>query len=156
MNESSPCPPPHHRPLLKWKILKCVPVPRNKGLTASTTDIDTVVNATAMANAAAAVQHDAQQQYSLHRLYASRKLSTANLKFSNHDTAGGMTHSQSTGDVATMFGRAWRECDAKPFQYHNNNNFHQHHHHHTHRHHHHSHHQTAEKSLNAINSVSHA
>lgn len=79
---------------------------RNKGLTASTTDIDTVANATAMAAAAAAAQHDAQQQYSLHRLYATRKLSAAaaNLKFSNHDS--GMTHSQSTGDVASMFGRA--------------------------------------------------
>ncbi|XP_031626316.1 dual specificity tyrosine-phosphorylation-regulated kinase 2 isoform X2 [Contarinia nasturtii] len=78
---------------------------RTKGLTASTTDIDSVANAVAQANVSSS-QHDIQQPYSLHRLYAARKLSTAsNLKFANNDSSG-MMHSQSTGDVASMFGRA--------------------------------------------------
>lgn len=78
-----------------------------KGLTASTTDIDSVANAVAQA-AVSGSQHDIQQPYSLHRLYAARKLSTAsNLKFTNNHDSSGMIHSQSTGDVASMFGRAW-------------------------------------------------
>jgi len=78
---------------------------RTKGLTASTTDIDSVAKAVA-ATAVSNSHHDIQQPYSLHRLYAARKLSTANnLKFANNDSSG-MMHSQSTGDVASMFGRA--------------------------------------------------
>lgn len=75
---------------------------KRKGLTASTTDIENAVAAAAISSS----HHDIQQPYSLHRLYAARKLSTAsNLKFANSD-ANGMMHSQSTGDVASMFGRA--------------------------------------------------
>lgn len=75
-----------------------------KGLTASTTDIDSVANAVAAA-AVSNTQHE-HQPYSLHRLYAARKLSNAsNLKFTQNDS-NGMIHSQSTGDVASMFGRA--------------------------------------------------
>lgn len=74
-----------------------------KGLTASTTDIDSVSNAIA---ATAVSSHDIQQPYAIHRLYTVRKLSAAsNLKFANNDS-NGMMHSQSTGDVASMFGRA--------------------------------------------------
>lgn len=84
-------------------------VPSLPGLTASTTDLDTVANATAIAMAnPTSIQHEAPHQYSLHRLYATRKLSTnssINSKFTNHETSG-MTHSQSTGDVASIFGRA--------------------------------------------------
>lgn len=60
---------------------------------------------------------ESAQHYSIHRLYPSRKLSNTsttgggggggtavNIKFTN--TTTGMTHSQSTGDVASMFGRA--------------------------------------------------
>lgn len=55
---------------------------------------------------------ESAQQYSIHRLYPSRKLSTTstiggaavNIKFANQPS--GMSHSQSTGDVTSMFGRA--------------------------------------------------
>ncbi len=55
----------------------------------------------------------AQQYTTLQRLYpTTRKLSNTsnhtaavNIKFANHSS--GMTHSQSTGDVTSMFGRAW-------------------------------------------------
>lgn len=56
----------------------------------------------------------AAQQYTIHRLYpTTRKMSAAstaggtavNVKFANHNSTG-MTHSQSTGDVASIFGRA--------------------------------------------------
>lgn len=78
------------------------------GLTSSVSDLETV-----------------QQQYSLQRMYAARKFNPSNViynhhnglsttttttnslnntKYSNHNS--GMTHSQSTGDVATIFGRA--------------------------------------------------
>lgn len=54
----------------------------------------------------------AQQYTTLQRLYpTTRKLSNTsthaaavNIKFANHSS--GMTHSQSTGDVTSMFGRA--------------------------------------------------
>lgn len=55
------------------------------------------------------------QQYSLHRLYQTRKTTAgANPGSNNHatnntkygSTANGMSHSQSTGDVSTIFGRA--------------------------------------------------
>lgn len=93
-----------------WKIIRLFHA-KTKGLTASTTDIDSVAQAVQSSNinAVSSSQHDIQQPYSLHRLYVARKLSTAsNLKFANNDSSG-MMHSQSTGDVASMFGRAWHD-----------------------------------------------
>lgn len=66
-----------------------------KGLTLSANDLESSQHYTA----------------TLQRLYPSRKLSNTsthgtavNIKFANQSS--GMTHSQSTGDVASMFGRA--------------------------------------------------
>lgn len=62
-----------------------------KGLTSSTTDLDT-----------SSVTHHDAQQYSLHRLYATRKLSTHNSsKFNGHDPGMTMTHSQVIKHTAT-------------------------------------------------------
>lgn len=51
---------------------------------------------------------ESAQQYSIHRMYHARKTSNnssgTSSKFGNHHT--GMSHSQSTGDVSAMFGRA--------------------------------------------------
>lgn len=51
---------------------------------------------------------ESAQQYSLHRIYHAKKLTTnsgtAPSKLGTHHT--GMSHSQSTGDVSAMFGRA--------------------------------------------------
>ncbi|XP_055712015.1 dual specificity tyrosine-phosphorylation-regulated kinase 2 isoform X2 [Phlebotomus papatasi] len=71
---------------------------RFKGLTSSTTDLDSV------ASAAQAHGQAHGPAYSLHRLYNSRK-STTNATQSSAKYSG-MSHSQSTGDVTAMFGRA--------------------------------------------------
>lgn len=60
------------------------------------------------------------QQYSLHRLYQTRK-TIVNSGSTNHSingtkygsTANGMSHSQSTGDVSAIFGRAWQHPTVK-------------------------------------------
>ncbi|XP_059617557.1 dual specificity tyrosine-phosphorylation-regulated kinase 2 isoform X2 [Phlebotomus argentipes] len=67
---------------------------RSKGLTSSTSDLDSATAAT-----------QAHGQYSLHRLYHARK-STTNATQGSAKYNGGMSHSQSTGDVTAMFGRA--------------------------------------------------
>uniref|UniRef100_A0A1L8DKI9 dual-specificity kinase n=1 Tax=Nyssomyia neivai TaxID=330878 RepID=A0A1L8DKI9_9DIPT len=66
---------------------------RPKGLTSSTSNLDSV---------ASLAPHG---QYSLHRSYHVRK-STTNVTQGSAKYTSGMSHSQSTGDVAAMFGRA--------------------------------------------------
>ncbi|XP_055712014.1 dual specificity tyrosine-phosphorylation-regulated kinase 2 isoform X1 [Phlebotomus papatasi] len=86
------------------ELLRCVLLnPPNAGdssagLTSSTTDLDSV------ASAAQAHGQAHGPAYSLHRLYNSRK-STTNATQSSAKYSG-MSHSQSTGDVTAMFGRA--------------------------------------------------
>lgn len=86
------------------ELLRCVLLnPPNAGdssagLTSSTTDLDSV------ASAAQAHGQAHGPAYSLHRLYNARK-STTNATQSSAKYSG-MSHSQSTGDVTAMFGRA--------------------------------------------------
>ncbi|GAB0100122.1 Dual specificity tyrosine-phosphorylation-regulated kinase [Sergentomyia squamirostris] len=69
---------------------------RSKGLTSSTSDLESIAATTA------AQPHG---QHSLHRLYHARKtIASATQNGAKYN--GAMSHSQSTGDVTAMFGRA--------------------------------------------------
>ncbi|XP_055680661.1 dual specificity tyrosine-phosphorylation-regulated kinase 2 isoform X3 [Lutzomyia longipalpis] len=83
------------------ELLRCVLLnPPNigdssAGLTSSTSNLESV----------ASVANQPHGQYSLHRSYHVRK-STTNVTQGSAKYSSGMSHSQSTGDVTAMFGRA--------------------------------------------------